>query len=90
MARPRAYVQDPSSQLVARIGARLAAAGARLVDLCAAPGGKLALLDRIGDWGRVVGLERLPRRMELVRSLLRRAGREEGLVVRCRCVEGLL
>jgi 16S rRNA (cytosine967-C5)-methyltransferase len=40
----RAYAQDPSSQLVAIVGKHFVKDGGRVVDLCAAPGGKAALL----------------------------------------------
>ncbi len=52
-----AYVQDPASQLVAHIGAALSRAGC-LADLCAAPGGKTALLRRLRDWSTVAAMDR--------------------------------
>lgn len=62
VARRRAYVQDPTSQLVAHLAARLAPDDAALVDLCAAPGGKSALAHRLRVWRPALALDlRLPR-----------------------------
>lgn len=41
-----AYAQDPASQLVAWLTATLTPSGGRLIDLCAAPGGKTARIAR--------------------------------------------
>lgn len=54
----RAVVQDPSSQLVAHLAARLAPAGGRFIDLCAAPGGKTALVGRLAAPATVVASDR--------------------------------
>jgi 16S rRNA (cytosine967-C5)-methyltransferase len=48
--RGEAVVQDPSSQLVARLAVTVGGGRGRAVDLCAAPGGKTALMSRLGDW----------------------------------------
>jgi len=73
-----AYAQDPASQLVAHLAARLLpeAGVPRVADVCAAPGGKSALLARLvpGTF-QVAGDLRLAR-ARLVRGLLSRAGAE--------------
>jgi 16S rRNA (cytosine967-C5)-methyltransferase len=69
-----AYVQDPSSQLVAHVAHRLVAKGS-FVDLCAAPGGKTALLVRLGEWQRALSLDLRVLRIRLVRRL---AGESSG------------
>jgi 16S rRNA (cytosine967-C5)-methyltransferase len=50
VGRGAAVVQDPSSQLVARLAVGLAGGRGRAVDLCAAPGGKTALMVGLGEW----------------------------------------
>jgi len=69
-----AYAQDPSSQLVAHVAARLRGGGGRFLDLCAAPGGKSALIVHLGEWDRVVSGDRLLSRVRLMRPLLDRIG----------------
>lgn len=49
-----AVVQDPSSQVVARIAVSAGPGSGRAADLCAAPGGKTALLGQLGDWDLLV------------------------------------
>jgi 16S rRNA (cytosine967-C5)-methyltransferase len=66
-----AYVQDPSSQVVAHVGHRLVPSGS-FVDLCAAPGGKTALLLRLGDWHRALALDLRVQRVRLMRPLIER------------------
>lgn len=55
-----AVVQDPSSQLVARLAVLVTGGRGRAVDLCAAPGGKTALMDHLGDWVLLVAGDRSP------------------------------
>ena len=59
------YLQDEASQMVAQVVS--ARAGERVLDLCAAPGGKTTLLaDRSGDRAIVVAADRSATRMETV------------------------
>jgi len=55
-----AVVQDPSSQLVAHLASAVVGGRGSAADLCAAPGGKTALLNRLGDWDRLVAGDRSP------------------------------
>ena len=59
------YLQDEASQLVAQVlDAKL---GERVLDLCAAPGGKTTMIaDRTGDRALVVAADRSATRMETV------------------------
>ena len=69
----RFTVQDEASQLVVALLDPLP--GERVVDVCAAPGGKAtAIAERVGDAGRVLALDRNPRRLDLVRRDARRLG----------------
>lgn len=74
-----AYAQDPSSQLVARAARALAGDGARAVDLCAAPGGKAALMLHQGGWGCLAAADLMLKRARLITTTLGRVG--EGMVV---------
>jgi len=66
-------VQDEASQLV--VGLLDAAAGERILDVCAAPGGKTtAIAERVGHDGRVLALDRHARRLGLVSRSARRLG----------------
>ena len=68
--RSDGYVQDPASQQVA--AAVAAEAGERVLDLCAAPGGKATAL--AGAGARVVAADVRPRRAALVRGNAERVG----------------
>jgi 16S rRNA (cytosine967-C5)-methyltransferase len=66
-------VQDEASQLV--VGLLDPAAGERVLDVCAAPGGKAtAIAERVGGDGRVLALDRHARRLGLVSRSARRLG----------------
>ena len=69
-----AYAQDPSSQLVAHVATALAGDGKRMLDLCAAPGGKTALMMRLARWRRAAAADLQTRRALLMRGTLKRAG----------------
>jgi 16S rRNA (cytosine967-C5)-methyltransferase len=72
-AEGRFTVQDEGAQLVvALLDPR---AGERALDVCAAPGGKAtALAEQVGPAGRVVALDRHPRRLALALRDARRLG----------------
>jgi len=69
-----AYAQDPSSQLVAHIARSLTSAEESLLDLCAAPGGKTALLLHLGQWKRAAAADLRLNRARLMRATVERAG----------------
>ena len=69
-----AYAQDPSSQLVAHVAKSLARTGGNFLDLCAAPGGKSALMLRLGQWGAAAAADLRPTRVCLMRRTLAVAG----------------
>ena len=77
-----AYAQDPASQLVAWLTASLTPTDSRVIDLCAAPGGKTARAARDGNWGTAVAAD-------LSLSRLRLCGRifETGAVEVLRVVQ---
>lgn len=68
-------VQDQSSMLVAH--AVDPAPGSAVLDACAAPGGKAThLAAMVGAGGRVIAMDRNPRRLEAMRALVERLGLE--------------
>ncbi len=77
-----AYVQDPSSQLVAHMAVALASELERpwLADVCAAPGGKVALTAGLTSWERAVAVELRIGRACLMAGNLRRLGRPVAVV----------
>jgi 16S rRNA (cytosine967-C5)-methyltransferase len=73
-------VQDEASQLVALAAG--ATAGERILDACAAPGGKAtALAGDVGSHGLVVAADVRPRRVRLLAETVRAAGAERIRVV---------
>lgn len=71
--RRRIVIQDEGSQLVALAAG--AAPGLRVLDVCAAPGGKTALLQMaVGSSGLVVAGDKRPARVRLLRSRLKTLG----------------
>ncbi len=70
----RSWIQDPAAGLVVRYAD--IDEGARLADLCAAPGGKA--LGLAGRAGYLIAADRSPPRLRLVRENARRAGLEDG------------
>ncbi len=74
LAGGRAYAQDPASQLVGHVAAGLAenVPPGPIVDLCAAPGGKSALLLQLAPQRCLMALDLHLSRVRLVSSLLDR------------------
>jgi 16S rRNA (cytosine967-C5)-methyltransferase len=69
----RFTVQDEASQLV--VALLDPQPGERVLDLCAAPGGKTtAIAERVGPAGSVVAVDRNTRRLDLVQRAVRRLG----------------
>ncbi|HSE31630.1 MAG TPA: 16S rRNA (cytosine(967)-C(5))-methyltransferase RsmB [Pyrinomonadaceae bacterium] len=63
--RGEIYIQDEASQLVAEV--LNAQPGDRVLDVCAAPGGKTALIaERAGDRAEVIGMDVSPRRLSTI------------------------
>jgi 16S rRNA (cytosine967-C5)-methyltransferase len=65
----RVMIQDEASQLVAA----LVGTGARILDCCAAPGGKTAALAARNPTAEIVAAELHPHRVELIRKRVRAA-----------------
>ena len=65
----RAFIQDEASQLVAA----LVGTGSRLLDCCAAPGGKTAALAWRNPAAEILAVELHPHRAELLRKRVRAA-----------------
>lgn len=67
------YIQDPSTRLACDLLAPHR--GENILDACAAPGGKTALLaDRMKNTGRIVAADSQPARVERLRENLKRLG----------------
>jgi 16S rRNA (cytosine967-C5)-methyltransferase len=69
-----AYAQDPSSQMVAHIARSIAPAERRVLDLCAAPGGKTALMLHLEHSEHMVAADLRLNRVRLMRPAVTRAG----------------
>jgi len=81
------YLQDPSTLMAVHL--LDPRPGQRILDLCAAPGGKaLAIAERLGDGGGVVAQDAHPGRLELVRENVRRLGAEARVSVVDRFEDG--
>lgn len=65
----RVFIQDEASQLVAALVGR----GSRLLDCCAAPGGKTAALAARNPTAEIIATELHPHRAELLRKRVRSA-----------------
>lgn len=78
-AAPHAVIQDESSMVVGHAVAAAVPGNARVLDVCAAPGGKTTHLAALGR--RVIGADRNARRLDLVGDLARRLDRPVPLVV---------
>jgi len=75
LARGQCWVQDEASQLVACLAA--AGPGMRVLDACAAPGGKtMQLASRVGSKGRVIAMDRHRGRMKRLVENIERCGFE--------------
>jgi 16S rRNA (cytosine967-C5)-methyltransferase len=74
VSRGAAYAQDPSSQLVAHVARSLTSAEEKVLDLCAAPGGKTALLLHLGQWKFATAADLRLNRARLMRAPVERAG----------------
>ncbi len=71
-------VQDEAAQLAASLLAEAVEPGARLLDACAAPGGKTAHALQTGHFGEIVALDADAERLERVSATLVRLGRPDG------------
>lgn len=69
---PRAVIQDEASMVVAHVLDAAVRRGARVLDMCAAPGGKATHVAQLGH--RVVAADRSDARLHLVDELARRLG----------------
>ena len=69
-----AYAQDPSSQMVGHVANSLAPAKQNFLDLCAAPGGKTALMLHLGRWERATASDLRLNRARMMRQAVARAG----------------
>jgi 16S rRNA (cytosine967-C5)-methyltransferase len=81
-------IQDEASQLVAWLAAP--EPGARVLDVCAAPGGKtVAIAGAMGNDGLIVAIDCRPRRVALLRSTLGASGVTAARIVRADVSRGV-
>lgn len=66
----RIRMQDEASQLVAEIAAAVAPAASRVLDACAAPGGKTAILSERLPTAQVTAVDVSHKRLDIMRRLL--------------------
>ena len=67
------HIQDPASAICAKIVGL--ADGERVLDLCAAPGGKsFSIAEYMGDKGEIYSLDLYPKKIELIKKGARRLG----------------
>jgi len=78
-AAPDAVIQDEASMVVGHAAAAAVPAGARVLDMCAAPGGKATHVAALGR--KVTAADRSATRLGLVDDLARRLGQPVPLVV---------
>ena len=76
----RLSVQDGAAQLAVEFLIEATRAGGRLLDACAAPGGKAAQALESGHFGALVALDKDAERLERVRETLARLGLDEDAV----------
>ena len=85
---PGFVVQDEASQLVAVMAG--ATAGERVLDACAAPGGKTtAMAADMGDRGILIASDVRPKRIRLLADAVRRAGARCVRVIQANAAEAL-
>jgi len=78
----RARMQDEGSQLVAEIAAAAIPEAVRVLDACAAPGGKTAILAERLEKAKITAMDVRPRRLEALRRNLKAYAKQ------VECVEG--
>jgi 16S rRNA (cytosine967-C5)-methyltransferase len=66
------YAQDQGSQMIAHLAAAGLGAGARILDACAAPGGKATLMADLAPGARIVAGEVSPPRLGTLAALVER------------------
>jgi len=80
--RGHASVQDVSAQLTVQLLIDTVPAGARLLDACAAPGGKTGHAAQSGHFGDIVALDDDPARLQRLQGTLSRLGCADAVSLR--------
>lgn len=75
-----AYAMDPSSQLISHLASKVCVSEGRILDLCAAPGGKSARIATFNPALDVVAADLSLKRLALGQALFRRAGLRAAVV----------